>query len=197
MKLGLGGLLTMLSDGIEMCVCVEWGRGKDSHKNFKAMFMLKLELCTVISIWNKLPGSIYRGREGRGGQGMLAPGEWSLERARQNVEAGGAGIWGSVPVSSGMQEHWAGKPAKSPLLWTRKPWQWIGYEGFLGRTQHPIHTKAVYSLHTPSSCRSELVDLLAASICTGSALGRDETSGLKLLCGWDWENQGMMDFAIN
>ena len=73
----------------------------------------------------------------------------------------------------------------------------IAYESFLGETQCPIHTKVAFSLHTPSSCRSGPADFLAASICTSSALGRAESSGLKLFCGWGWKNQEMMDFMIN
>lgn len=45
----------------------------------------------------------------------------------------------------------------------------IAHDSFLGKTQCPIHTKAAFSLHTPSSCRSGPADLLAASVCTGSA----------------------------
>ena len=73
----------------------------------------------------------------------------------------------------------------------------IAYDSFLGKTQCPIHTKAAFSLHIPSSCRSGPADLWAASVCTGSALGRAESPGLKLLFGWGWKNPEMMDFMIN
>lgn len=73
----------------------------------------------------------------------------------------------------------------------------IAYDSFLGKTQCPVHTNAAFSLHIPSSCRSGPADLLVASLCTGSALGRAESPGLKLLCSWGWKNPEMMDFMIN
>lgn len=67
-----------------------------------------------------------------------------------------------------------------------------GHTGFMGRTQHPLHTKATSSLLIPSFYRAEPIDLLAASVCTDPALGRDESSGLKLLCGCGWEKQAVV-----
>lgn len=90
-------------------MCVLSGRGVNidgqSDENFQAMFTLVLELWVVIPVWYKPSGNISRSGKGKGGQGILAPLEWTLERAGQTVKASGTGTWGTVPVSSGEQEN--------------------------------------------------------------------------------------------
>lgn len=61
-----------------------------SHRNFQAKFVLILEFWVVISVLYKPPGSISRSSKGKGGQGILAPPEWTLEGAWQTVRASGA-----------------------------------------------------------------------------------------------------------
>lgn len=78
----------------------------------------------------------------------IGPVKWILKRARQTFKASRACIWGSVPVSSGKQECWAGKQATNPLLWTRKPWKWLGRK-VSWEELNPIYTKAAVLIADP------------------------------------------------
>lgn len=131
-----------------MCVLLERGVNIDVQSQefpgnvYAHTWALGSHLSLIYSPLPPRPGCISRSGKGKRGQGILVPLEWNLRRTWQTVKASGVGTWGDVPLSSGEQEHWSGKQAKSPPLWTRKALLVIRNKGFLVRTQHPTHTKA-------------------------------------------------------
>lgn len=131
--------------------------------------MLALELQVVTSIWNKSPRASWGQAKAEEAKTYWHQynGPWKeLGRLSKPVGLEFEVVF-LMPVASGEQ-----KSKQNPSPVDQEALEVTEKEGFLGRTQHPICTKAAVLITDLIFLWVETCDLLVAYVCTGSGLDR-------------------------